>query len=99
MSRMPRFEQTHPDFGLDIEATPPWLIVGKGTTNVVELLHGTGRKGALRVVKSNNTRIATIDEVSNTTNTTRREFFVTGKSSGTTFIGVFDPTGVVPLTR
>jgi hypothetical protein len=89
---MPRFEEGVPDFGFDITATPPWLMVGLGDSKVVFLLDGAGM-----VATSQNANIASVqNHIPNTINNFRRLLAIGGHTPGVTRIDVFSP-GVFAL--
>ncbi|GEM_PF-3636538 len=82
----PRFEIDAYSFdtGFDKDATPRWQMVGEGSVEFVNLVNAPNL-----VVKSRNESISTVDESSIGTGTAKREFMISAKSPGRTFIDVF----------
>ena len=84
--------------GFDKDATPRWQMVAYGnpfpTVKRVSLKNAAGMD-----VESVNTNIAIIDETTDTIFSDFRQFEITGKSPGPTFIEVWDPNSKTLFSR
>lgn len=82
-----------PNRGFDKEATPPWLLVGKGKEVVMKLMNPKGTH-----VRSRNPFIAKVKDLESMSRDDSRVIGIEGRSVGRTHIEVF-ASGSTPIAR
>src|SRR5262245_37210772 len=97
--RLPAFPQFEPIFstpplqGFDREVFPRWQEVDTGGSRFV-FLDNAGLPGPILAVRPADPNIIALREVPSTPPIPRREFEITGRMSGPTFVQVFGVNGV-----
>lgn len=99
LTAMPQFEpisSSLPLQGFDREAFPRWQIIATGLFKTV-FLDNAGLPGPVLAVRILNPGIADLTESPSIPVIPRREFRITGKISGPTFVQVFAPNGTTVI--
>ena len=97
---LPQFEpfQSAPPQGFDRDVLPRWQAIRTGGTRFV-FLDNAGVPGPILAVRPQDANIAAIRELPSHPPIPRREFEITGRMSGTTFIQVFAPNGITVIQQ